>query len=396
MTQKRSSRAAQGSGTIRQRPDGRWEARYTVGRDPGTGKQMQKSLYGDTQKEVRQKLQQIAVSLDDGSFIEPEKMSLAKWLDIWIKDFTGNVKEHTHVTYETQVRVHIKPALGALKLSELRPHQIQAFYNDLLKGKNGKELLAAKSIRNVNGVLHRALQQAVTLSYLKQNPCIGVKLPRIKEPEMHPLTEAQMKAFLKTISGHTYEMIFKVDMFTGMRQSEIMGLTWDRVDFEKGTIYVDRQLIREKKKGGVFKFAQPKNDRPRKLTPAPMVMQMLKEQKKRQAQARLKVGSLWNDLGFSGLVFTNEFGGPYVHNTVTHNTARIGKQIGVEGLRFHDLRHTYAVAALRAGDDVKTVQSNLGHATAAFTLDRYAHYTEDMRKDSAARMEAFMSGIVAI
>ena len=252
-----------------ERIDGRWEARYSVGRDPDTGKQLQRSVYGKTQKEVRQKLQQIDVSLEDGTCLAPEKMSLAKWLDIWIKDFTGNVKEHTHVTYETQVRVHIKPALGALKLSEIRPHQIQAFYNDLLKGKKGSDSLAAKSIRNVNGVLHWALQQAVTLSYLKQNPCIGVKLPRINEPEMHPLTEVQMKAFLDAINRHTYEMIFKIDMFTGMRQSEIMGLTWDRVDFEAGTIYVDRQLIREKKKGGVFKFASPKNDKPRKLTSAP-------------------------------------------------------------------------------------------------------------------------------
>jgi integrase len=124
-----------------------------------------------------------------------------------------------------------------------------------------------------------------------------------------------------------------------------------------------------------------------------MVMKMLQEQKKLQAERKIAAGSLWDDKGVPGLVFTNPFGGHYVHNTVTHNITRSGARIGVEGLRFHDLRHTYAVASLRAGDDVKTVQSNLGHVTAAFTLDRYAHYTTDMRKDSAARMEAFMSGL---
>jgi integrase len=92
------------------------------------------------------------------------------------------------------------------------------------------------------------------------------------------------------------------------------------------------------------------------------------------------------------LVFTNVTGGHYVHNTITHNITRIGARIGIKGLHLHDLRHTYAVSSLRAGDDVKTVQSNHGHATAAFTLDRYAHYTEDMRRESAARMEAFMKG----
>lgn len=107
-----------------------------------------------------------------------------------------------------------------------------------------------------------------------------------------------------------------------------------------------------------------------------------------QKKYRLLAGQLWyNEI--PDLVFTNELGRHYMHNTVTHNVARIAASIGIESLCFHDLRHTYAVNALRAGADVKTVQSNLGHATAAFTLDRYGHYTDDMRVDSANRMEVF-------
>lgn len=101
---------------------------------------------------------------------------------------------------------------------------------------------------------------------------------------------------------------------------------------------------------------------------------------------------LWNDGGFPGLVFTTPVGGHYAHNTLSHSFKRAVEKIGVS-CRFHDMRHTYAVNSLRAGDDVKTVQANLGHATAAFTLQKYAHYTEDMRVDSAARMEAFMDGL---
>lgn len=212
---------------------------------------------------------------------------------------------------------------------------------------------------------------------------------------MHPLTEAEMTAFLEAIKGNEYETLCIVDMFTGMRLGEITGLTWDRVDFKAGTILVDRQLMREKEKGGANVLVSVKNDQPRKLMPAPFVMELLRKQKVEQSKHRIAAGSYWGcEGGPQDLVFTNSVGRHFMHNTVTHNVSRIGKQIGVERLCFHDLRHTYAVNALRAGDDVKTVQSNLGHSTAAFTLDRYGHFTEDMRNDSAHRMQVFAKGVL--
>lgn len=387
MARKKNSRNAQGSGTIRQRADGTWEARFTVGRDPGTGKQIQKSVYGKTQKEVRQKLNQVTAEIDAGEYTQPSKMSVGQWLDIWLEEYTSNVKEHTKVTYETQVRVHIKPAIGAVKLTSLKPHQIQAMHNHLQKEAG----LSPKTIKNVHGVLHRALDQALRIGYIKVNPCQGVILPRVESPEMHPMTESEIAAFLDAIQDSPYRTLLTVDMFTGLRQGEIMGLTWDRVDFSKGTIVVDRQMIHEKKRGGIYKFASPKNNHSRTLTPAKKVMTLLQSYKRQQAQWRIAAGSLWNDGGFPGLVFTDELGGHFSNTTLSHTVSRIGEKIGIDGLRFHDLRHTYAVASIRAGDDIKTIQANLGHATAAFTLDKYAHYTDDMRLDSSARMDAFMS-----
>lgn len=119
---RKSTRAAQGSGTIRQRPDGRWEARFTVGRDPGTGKQIQRSVYGSTQKEVRQKLAQAVAEVDNGTYQAPSKMTVGQWLDIWQKDYLGGVKPFTAQGYEKNVRVYIKPALGAIKLDALNAH----------------------------------------------------------------------------------------------------------------------------------------------------------------------------------------------------------------------------------------------------------------------------------
>ena len=388
MPRKSNTRAAAGSGTIRQRKDGTWEARYTVGRDPGTGKQIQRSIYGKTQKEVRQRLQQANLDLDRGIYSEPIRMTVGKWLDIWLSEYCGGVKEHTLTTYETQCRVHIKPALGALKLSDLKAHHVQAFLNSLYR--NEAHPLSAKTVKNIHGVLHRALDIAVRLQYVPSNPCGIVQLQRSQRHEIRPLEARQINDFLAVIRGSEYETLLKVDLFTGMRQSEIMGLTWDRIDFKSGIITIDRQLVHEKKKGGEYKFAPMKTDQIRKIKPAPTVMKILQQRKAEQAQQRLLAGSAW-DTTLEGLVFTNALGQHYSHNTLTHNVRRFGEKIGVEGLRFHDLRHTYAVSSIRAGDDIKTISSNLGHTTISITLDIYAHFTDDMRNDSAARMESYLS-----
>ncbi len=154
MARRKTTRAAQGSGTIRQRKNGRWEARYTVGRDPGTGKQVRRSIYGDTQAEVRKKLQEVCVAIDDGKYMEPSKMTLAMWLDTWLEEYCGNLKGHSPATYETRCRVHIKPALGAVTLSALSVTDIQAFCNKLRKQDK-----APKTIKSIIGILHKALSR---------------------------------------------------------------------------------------------------------------------------------------------------------------------------------------------------------------------------------------------
>ena len=126
MPKKSNTRSAQGTGTIRQRKDGRWEARYTVGRDPGTGKQIQRSVYGSTQKEVAQKLKEITVDIDKGIYTEPSRLTVEGWLDIWLSEYVEpSCKPLTYSTYESRIREHIKPALGKVKLSSLNTAQIQ-------------------------------------------------------------------------------------------------------------------------------------------------------------------------------------------------------------------------------------------------------------------------------
>ncbi len=198
---------------------------------------------------------------------------------------------------------------------------------------------------------------------------------------------------MKYLEGHEHEALFKTALFTGMRSGELLGLTWDCVDFEVGVIHVKKQLLQPRKKGGAFKFGTLKNDKPRTIAPAPFIMEVLKEHKKFQEQQRMEAGDVWNDGGFPDLVFTHADGSHLSQPTVWKILQKVLTGAGIEHHRFHDLRHTFAVSSLRAGDDVKTLQENMGHFTAAFTLDRYAHVTETMKRESANRMQAFIEAL---
>ncbi len=387
---RKSTRNAQGSGTIRQRPDGRWEARFTVGRDPGTGKQIQRSVYGSTQKEVRQKLAQAVAAIDNGTYTAPCKMTVGQWLDIWQRDYLGGVKPFTVQNYEKNIRVYIKPALGAIRLQELNAHTVQKFINDMGKPREEKPALSPKTVRNAHGVLHKALQQAAKLGYIRFNPADACELPRMERKEIQPLDDEAMSAFIEAVRGHRFEAIYLTMLFTGMRRGEACGLLWDCVDLERGTIRIDKQLQNVPGQPGEYRLISTKNGKGRTITAAASVVKLLKKHRAQQNENRLKAGPLWQDHGF---VFCNEVGEHLSPSTVYHDYKRIVASIGLPDARLHDLRHSYAVASLRAGDDVKTVQANMGHHTAAFTLDVYGHVTEEMRQASAARMEAYIKGI---
>lgn len=391
MAKKNGSRAAQGAGTIRKKTVTRngqtytyWEARITTGRDPGTGRQIQRSFSGKTQKEVREKMQAAAVEINTGIYTPPQKMTVGQWLDIWAAEYLGGLKQNTVRVYTVNIRKHIKPAMGAIMLPDLRPHMVQSFIN-------GLESLSPVSVRQAYRVLHMALEQAVRHGYLPRNPASDCVLPKAEQKEIHPLTDEQVAALLKASAGSELEHIIPVALFTGLRLSELLGLTWDCVDMKGGRITVNKQLARtDYWKSGVF--ISPKNGKSRTIFPADSVLKILKKQKTQQMKMRLKAGQLWNNA--YDLVFTAEDGSPVAQWRVDKSFKKILAAAGMTGVRFHDLRHTYAVNSIRAGDDVKTIQGNLGHASAAFTLDRYGHFTERMKQDSAARMEGFIKEVL--
>ena len=386
-------KAAPGSGSIRRKivthadkQYAYWEARVTTGRDPGTGRQLQKSFTGKTQKEVREKLQSAAVALNSGTYNEPSKLTVGQWLDLWADEYLTSVKPSTLRLYKIDIRKHIKPALGAVRLADLHPSMIQAFVN-------GLNDLAPATIRLAFKVLHQALEKAVKLGYIPKNPAEGCELPRLIQKEIRPLDDSQAAILMDAARDGPLEILVPLALFTGCRLSEMLGLTWDCISFNQGTIKINKQLDRAELRQD-SPFTTPKNGRSRTLNPARSVFLLLYIQKDIQSAMRRRAGDAWSNP--NGLVFTGPDGAPLEHWTVGHAFHALTKSVGMEGIRFHDLRHTYAVNALRAGDDIKTIQGNLGHATAAFTLDKYAHFTEQMRQDSAQRMEGFIRNVLKL
>lgn len=396
-----SKKSAAGCGSIRKKIVKRngkeypyWEGRYTCGFDPGSGKQIQKSVTGKTQKEVAQKIKELTAALDAGTYIAPNKMTVGQWLDTWQNEYLANVKPSTVSSYEATIRNHLQPGLGALRLDSLTTHDIQEFYNSLHSPSESRNTLSSKTIKNIHGILHHALEQAMLNNYIRSNPSNACVIPKAIKKKVKPMNEHQIADFLKAIKGHKYENMFLVALFTGIRQGEVCGLQWECVDFDNGTILIDKQLqsLRGKMRGDKEKYVlvPTKNGKERTITAAPFVMDLLWKTKQAQDANRKDFG---NDFIENGLVFTDEIGNRVTPQALYRAFKLVVTELNMKDVRFHDLRHSYAVVSLKSGDGVKTVQENLGHATASFTLDTYGHVTEKMKKDSADRMQAFIKSV---
>ena len=403
-------RNAKGTGTIRKvtkTVNGKtytyWEGQITIGINPGNGKQQRKTFTGKTQKEVRERMQEAAVSVNEGTFFEPSKMTVKEWFEIWLAEYMGDKKPLTVQQYRSMSETHIFPAIGAVKLSALTAPQIQKFYNQLTKEgktekkknpKTGKvetvktsEPLSSKTIRNIHGIISKSLNTAVQQGVIRENVSQRVTVPKVIQSEVQPFEEETQKAFFKAIQAHRFKNLFTVMIFTGLREGEAVGLTWDCIDFQRGTMKVYRQLQRTPGKWGEWRFAPLKNSKTRTIKLSPFVVKLLEQQKRERKVVML---STEEDADF---VFTDEQGQHLHTETVYNNFKRIAAQIGAPGARVHDLRHTFAVISLQNGDDYKTVQDALGHATAAFTLNVYGHVSERMMEEHAARQQEYIKAL---
>lgn len=376
------------AGSIRQRPDGRWEARVTVGTNPGTGKPIRRSLYGNTQKEVRQKMTTVLRELDSGTYQAPNRITVAEWMDEWLNVFCANkVKPSTYHSYQSSIRLYINPVIGAMPLQSVRGSHVQGIYNKMLDAG-----LSGKTVKNMSAILHKALGVALKQGLILSNPCDGAELPKAEHHEITPLTDEEIPRFLAAIDDSPMRNAYALCLFAGLREGECLGLSWGQVDFRRGRIAISQQLQKERVKGGGYYISRStKSGKPRTIEPPPIAFEYLRAERVRQLENRMRAGRAWSNP--DDLVFTDETGKHYGRQTFYSRFKKIAASIGRPDARVHDLRHTAATVAIASGADIKSVQDMLGHATASFTLNVYAHTSEQMMKDTASRVQNYYDGL---
>lgn len=256
--------------------------------------------------------------------------------------------------------MHINPALGAVKLADLHPHTVQSFINGIER--------APATVRLICGVLSEALEMAVELDYIQQNPVKRCTLPRREQKKIQPLTDREVTALLDAAKGGPLEHLIIAALFTGMRLSELLGLTWDCVDFDKGTITVNKQLAHQAQRSEGELFTSTKSNKT--VAAAPSVLSALKAQRKKQIEKQLRAGSLWDNA--NNLIFTNETGGSLSQRLTDYHFRNISDAAGLKGTRFHDCRHSHAALLVELGYSIVAVAERLGD-TVKVAMSTYTH-----------------------
>lgn len=374
-------RRGNGEGSItRHKTSGLYMARYWIETPKGPKR---KTIYGKRREDVRDELAKAMANRADGLVFDDENLTVGEYMDSWLKgSVRGSVRQSTFDRYEIAVRVHIKPALGRLKLKKLTPAHLAAFYQDRLDTGS-----APASVNKLHVTLHKALDQAVKWHMVPRNVAEVVKGPRPVHKEMRTLSAEETRKLLETARGDKLEALYVLAVHTGMRQGELLALKWQDVDLENARLSVRRTIT---KSGGKVLLGEPKTRKSRRtieLTEAGVTA--LRAHLYRQMQEMQRLGDLYRD---QGLVFASE-GGTLINptNLRKRSFGSLLKRAGLPPIRFHDLRHTCATLLFSRDVHPKHVQELLGHSNIAITLDTYSHVIPGMGAQTARVMEDLLS-----
>lgn len=374
-----ANRRKSGTGTVRQRKDGRWEGRAVVGYDE-KGLPKTKNVLAKTKRECQEKLKKLleTVSGSKSEKVRPD-MPFGEWMDFWYQNYTKpRLRPTTQACYEGRIYQHIIPELGKLPLNQLSQKDLQQFYTRLKK--SGRLIrteqfgagLSDSTVRGCHVTCRAALEKAVQEGLLRSNPAAGCKLPPKRGREMQVLDREELQRFLLQAQAEGYFELFLLDLCTGLRRGELLALQWGDLDFDTGTLTVEKQVCSVK---GQFQVSVPKTRASiRKLVLPPGVVEVLREY-------RRGVDSRWM---FPSPVKEDA---PLSPGVARRRLQRILERAGCRHIRFHDMRHIFATLSLENGMDVKTLSAMLGHVSAATTLDIYTHVTDDMQTEAAARID---------
>ncbi|MBA7485865.1 Tyrosine recombinase XerC [subsurface metagenome] len=371
-------------GSIRQRSKGSWEICIDVGPDPATGRRQRhfESVKGN-KANAQRRLAQLLVNIEEGSYIKPKRITLGEWLGNWLNGYVRtNCSLRTLDGYQSIVRHHLIPSLGTIPLAQLQPQHIQQYYARALSGAGDRKELSARTVLHFHRVIFQALKYAVRQGLLIRNPAQLVDPPRARKPKMRTLMPEEVARLLSVAEDIPYYPIIYTAVKTGLRQAELLGLRWRDLDLDLASLSVTQVLY---KRRGICQFKEPKTAHSRRrLNLLPSLALFLREYRaERQAECLF----LRKPLSEDDLVFSNINGNPMDPGTLTHKFARIAQKAGLAGIRFHDLRHTFASLMLLAGIHPKIVSEALGHSSVAFTLDVYSHVIPGLQEAAAKRLD---------
>lgn len=362
-------------GTIRQREDGRWEARYRA----ASGRRA--SVYARTSGEVQEALRKALTHADAGIRPVDGRLTTKAYLEDWIAtSVRPRVRATTADSYASIVKLYLVPELGRIPLAKLEPGHVQAMLSRVRSARNGD--LSPTTRRYVYAVLRIALGRALKSGLVLRNVATLVDPPAKARHELETLDVGQVGTLLASIRGDRLEALYVAAIGTGLRQGELLGLRWADVDMDAGTLTVRNTLQRVTRK-----LAEPKTERARRtLTMPGAVVDALRAQRVRQLEERL-AAKAWAD---PELVFASPIGTPLDPRNVTRRFQTAIARAGLPRQRFHDLRHAFATLHLEGGEELAVVSKMLGHANLSTTADVYAHLTTGMHARAAARMDGIL------
>lgn len=373
------ARRGRNEGHIRQRSDGRWEARVDLGYEGPTRRR--KSIYGRTREEVADKLVEIQQRVRRGLPVLDERERLGPFLEDWLESSVKpSVRYSTWKTYDMYARLHIIPALGKRPLVKLTPQEVQRFFNKKLE-----EGLTPRTVEQIRAILRRALGQAEKWGMVSRNVAALTSRPKVQRKRISPLDPDQARTFLDSLNGDRFDALFVLALSTGLRQGEALGLRWGDIDFETATVHVSGALQRVE---GKLTRVEPKtNNSRRSIGLPPVAADALRAHRTRQIEWRLAAGETWQDTGY---VFTSYIGTPVDASAVIKAFKKVLERAGLPDIRFQDLRHSCASLLMAQGMHPRVVMETLGHSQISLTMDTYSHVSAALQREAADAIDAIL------
>lgn len=381
-----AKRRKSGEGTLTKRKDGHWEARVVIGYDE-KGRPKIKNVTAVSKPKCLEKLEKLKAELGTVTKKCTPDMTFGEWMDFWYQTYCKNtLKENTQETYEQRIYKQIIPKIGHNQLNKVTTGTLERFYahlkadGRLVRREQFGTGLANSVIRSIHAHCRAALEKAVAEKLIRQNPAIGCKLPPKKSAEVKILTPEAMQKLLYQAQIEGFYEMFMLDLATGLRRGEVLGLQWKDIDFVRGTLSVTKQVRYVK---GELKIVPPKTKASnRSIILPPPILEMLAEYKK-------MVNSIWL---FPSPVKDEDV--PREPSSCRKALARILKRAGCEHVPFHAMCHTFASNAFHYGMDVKTLSSVIGHESVETTLNVYAHSSEQMKRDAAKKIDEAIGTVI--